>query len=190
MAEPQAPTALSDDDLAAVTGGKGPSDGGPLAGGESLDEMMKAVMQERMGILNEQIDAQIAEIRAHNATVDDLNKGLSLLCAVEKGMEGTGPSAQVSLRYLAAEWGNRPVEEFTKVLGLPAEAVQDGRLGREEIQSAIAGVNTRIDAVTTEAGMDMLRLQSLVDTRVKVTDMMNDLLSKSGKSLPPPGDRR
>lgn len=190
MAEPQAPTALNDDDLAAVTGGKGPSDGGPLAGGESLDEMMKAVMQERAGILEERIDAQVAEMKARNATIDDLNKGLSLLCAVEKGMEGPGPSAQVSLRYLAAEWGNRSVEEFTKVLGLPAEAVQDGRLGREEIQSAIAGVHTRIDAVTSEGQLDMVRLKSLIDKRDQVADMMNDLLSKGGKGLPPPGDRR
>lgn len=190
MAEPHAPTTLSDDDLAAVTGGKGPSDGGSLTERESLDEMLKAVMQERAGIIEQQLNAQVAEIKARNVTIDDLNKGLSLLSAVEKGMEGTGASAQVSLRYLAAEWGNRPVEEFTRVLGLPADAVQDGRLGKEEVQSAIGGVRTLIDAATTEQNLDMVRLQSLVAKRNQEADTMNNFLSKVDKDPPQPGERR
>lgn len=190
MAEPQAPTALSDDDLAAVTGGKGPSDGGPLAERESIEEQLKAIMQERAGIIERQLNAQVAEMNARVVTIDDLNKGLSLLCAVEKGMEGQGPSAQVSLRYLAAEWGNRPVEEFTRVLGLPADAVQDGRLGKEEVQSAIGGVRTLIDSATTEQNLDMLRLMSLTDKRNQAIETLNNFLSKVDKDSPPPGERR
>lgn len=192
MAEHQAPTALSDDDLAAVTGGKGAPGTGSLPAapdGANILEIMMAVQQERMAKLEEQINSKAAEVRADSQTYSDLNQGLSVLRNAEKGLEGQGPDAQVSLKSLAADWGNRSVEEFTRALGLPADAVQDGRLGKGELQSAIAGVSTRIDAVNAEGQLDMVQLQGLMDRRNQAVEVMNNLLSKAGKSLPPPGDR-
>lgn len=193
MAENQASTALSDDDLAAVTGGKGTLGSGSLPSlpdGTNLEEMMKAVQQERQAKLEEQINSKRAEVQADSQTIRDLDQGLSVLRTAEKGLEGQGPDAQVSLKSLAADWGNRSVEEFTKALGLPADAVQDGRLGKEELQSAITGVKTQIDAAGTEQQLDMALLHSLMNKRNQAADSINDLLSKGGKSLPPPGERR
>lgn len=184
MADHKAPTALSDDDLANVTGGKGQSDSGlPLSLGEgkSLEDMLKAIQQERLDTLEEWIKAQVGEVKAHQSTIGELNQGLSVLKTAEKALEAHGPDAQVSLKSLATDWGNRSVDELTKVLGLSANAVQDGALNKKELESAITGVQTKIDTVTSEAQMDMIKLQSLMDKQRQASDQMNDLLAKFKK---------
>lgn len=195
MAENQASTALSDDDLAAVTGGKGTLDTGSAPSptdGMSLEEMVKAVQQERMNQIDELIKSSVADIKAQHETIRELNQGLSVLSTAEKGLEAQGPGAQVSVDSLAAAGGYRTAEEFTKALDLPANAVQDGQLGKEELQSAITGVKAQIDTANSENQLEQVRLLSLMNKRDQATDALTDMLSKGGKSLPPwpPGNMR
>lgn len=166
MSTAPAPAALSDDELARVTGGKGSAntlDPGSFPGGASLEERMAAVMAERANIINEKINETRSEIAELGDRYRDLSQGLNVLASAEKALDGKGANAQVSLDTTVV-FRDQPTTlgEVARTLGLPADALQDGQLSKAELQSGIQSVKEQEATVANQTHVELIKLQSLV----------------------------
>ncbi|GAB4170688.1 MAG: hypothetical protein OHK0024_06750 [Thalassobaculales bacterium] len=165
MSKAPAPAALSDDELARVTGGKGSannSDAGPFPGGMGLEERMAAIMAERANTINNMINETKSGLDALNNRYLDLSQGLNVLANAEKGLDGQGADATVSLdTAVVFRDQTTTLGEVARTLGLPADALQDGQLSKAELQSGIQSVKEQEAAVASQGQMEMIKLQSL-----------------------------
>ncbi len=185
MSGNQAPTALSDDDLALITGGKGtagaPDVAAALAGGANLQEIMAAVMTERANLLDQQFKSVLAEIGERNTQINHLNQGLDVLTNVQKDLSAQGSNGAVSLAAsVVFEGKTTTLGEVAKALELPSNALQDGQLSKEELQSGIHSVKSQRDTENEQQQLDMVRMQLLQDKRDQAVAQLDAFIKKPG----------
>ncbi len=136
MSKAPAPAALSDDELARVTGGKGSAntpDAGPFPGGMGLEERMAAIMAERANTINNMINETKSGLDALNNRYLDLSQGLNVLANAEKGLDGQLSKAELqrgiqSVKEQEAAVSSQGQMELIKLQSLAkhAEAMSTG----------------------------------------------------------------
>lgn len=190
MANGGLPKALSDEDLAAVSGGAGSAPGGsPGSGQDEFMNALLAVQGERMAIL----DAAIADQRGamqQNAAESNLMTGAAEM--LRKGFEGGPAEFEVDTvikgpltSYTSQERSVLgTLQDAVNALDLdPAKAegmMRDGRIDKAEGTEIIGLAEAKIQQMQDQALIDERKLKKLEDSREGLSTLLERMAKPMG----------
>ena len=131
-----------------------------------LEGALRAVQDQRVPRLDQQLSSQVTDVQKRNARVVTLNAAITALNAYV-----AGPTDESLATAIAAA---RPAVESHVLLS----ATSDSTEVRTAAADLIATLRSELDAVTNTQQMDMLRLSSLIDKRSEAADVMSSFLTK------------
>ncbi|GAA2585655.1 hypothetical protein [Microbacterium binotii] len=131
-----------------------------------LEGALRAVQDQRVRLLDQQLSSQITDVQKRNARVVTLNAAITALNAYV-----AGPTDASLATAIAAA---RPAVESHVLLS----ATSDSTEVRTAAADLVATLRSELDAVTNTQQMDMLRLSSLTDKRSEAFDVMSSFLKK------------
>lgn len=190
MTKNEEPKSLSDDDLAAVSGGAGPAAGGPPGSGQ--DDFMNALLAMQADRLAA-LDGAIADqkgVMQQNAAESSLMTGAAEM--LRKGFEGGPAEFEVDTVI------EGPLTSFTtqerSVLGTlhqavnaldldPAKAegmLRDGRIDKAEGTEIIGLAEAKIQQMQDQALIDTKRLEKLEDSREELSTLVERMAKPMG----------
>lgn len=192
MDQKLAPVALTDDELAQITGGGGAI--GNVSGIANIDlssmdieTALMMVQTERTQLLDSQLREQITAVQTRNETIATLNSDLGTLNQVSSlfGSDAK-PGDTISANTIVHVGGkDMPLSEALTGLNhadgsaLKIDAMlQDGQISKAEITESITNVKSMIDSTSNSQQMDMLRLQSMSNKRNEAFDVMTNFIKK------------
>ncbi|MEZ0171332.1 hypothetical protein [Microvirga sp. TS319] len=194
MDEKQAPVALTEEELAQITGGgtvSGVSGATTISSIDltsmDIETAMMMVQQQRVSLLDTQLKDQIAEVQARNTLVASLNNDLSSLNQFAALFPSDAkPDDKISASTLVHVGGkemslgdaltslNHAGDAALKI----GEMLQDGQISKAEIAESITNAKSLIDSASNSQQMDMLRLQSMSSKRNEAFDVMTNFVKK------------
>lgn len=175
-------TAVLSSDLSAILAHAA---NGQKAAGEAgnLSDILAAVWIERLKLL----DAQIAETRSSimdkNAYIDNLNVALREL----RINRPKGPAGMVNVGKLTAVGRDGKIFKVVNYIddGLFPGAVGEDVWNQTQVDKAIEWLNAKLNLLKEQSHIEMIRLQSLMETKERSfkdhTNMMN-MMTKSVNS--------
>ncbi|WP_448256849.1 hypothetical protein [Microbacterium aurum] len=131
-----------------------------------LEGALRAVQDQRVRLLDEQLSSQVTGVQKRNARVVTLNAAITALNAYV-----AGPTDESLATAIAAA---RPAVESHILLS----ATSDSTEVRTAAADLVATLRSELDAVTNTQQMDMLRLSGLTDKRSEAFDLMSSFLKK------------
>jgi len=131
-----------------------------------LEGALRAVQDQRVRLLDQQLSSQVTDVQKRNARVVTLNAAITALNAYV-----AGPTDESLATGIAAA---RPAVESHVLLS----ATSDSTEVRTAAADLVATLRGELDAVTNTQQMDMLRLSSLTDKRSEAFDLMSSFLKK------------
>ncbi|WP_296192350.1 hypothetical protein [uncultured Microbacterium sp.] len=131
-----------------------------------LEGALRAVQDQRVRLLDQQLSSQVTDVQKRNARVVTLNAAITALNAYV-----AGPTDESLATAIAAA---RPAVESHILLS----ATSDSTEVRTAAADLVATLRSELDAVTNTQQMDMLRLSSLTDKRSEAFDLMSSFLKK------------
>lgn len=192
MANGGLPKALSDEDLAAVSGGAGPAPGGlPGSGQDEFMNALLAAQADRLAALDGQIAEQKNAIQQNSddsallsKTAETLRKGFedgATGFKVDTVIEGPRTSYVTQERSVLGT-----LHEAVNALDLdPAKAgamLQDGRIDKAEGSEIIGLAEAKAQQLQDQFLLDMTRLERLEDRREEASALSESLMK--GKEMP------
>jgi len=160
--------------LSAVTSGIA-TDPSAVSGAGNILSALQQAMSGRMDLLDTQLTDQLNTVQSRNDQIASLNDALSKLTAFEAQIPGTDGSSTAS---------GATADQIAQLnAALQAAGITDvtvsGASTRGQIDAAITEVKGMTDTQSNNQQMDMLRLQSLMNKR----DEIFDLLSTTQKNV-------
>jgi len=167
-------------------------------GGKDIQTMIMLVQEERIRILDSQLNKQLELVRNGDQRLQELNELMKATQAIDEAIQNDSDleSIMALLQKLGAEMREKALESRQQELNNTiaelqasankmreeanqrlAEAIAEGNLSLLEDVRAI--VNSEINVQQHNQQMDMLRLQSLANTRKKALETIeksNELL--------------
>ncbi|WP_315551189.1 hypothetical protein [Microbacterium aurum] len=131
-----------------------------------LEGALRAVQDQRVRLLDQQLSSQVTGVQKRNARVVTLNAAITALNAYV-----AGPTDESLATAIAAA---RPAVESHILLS----ATSDSTEVRTAAADLVATLRVERDAVTNTQQMDMLRLAGLTDKRSEAFDLMSSFLTK------------
>lgn len=131
-----------------------------------LEGALRAVQDQRVPLLDQQLSSQVTDVQKRNARVVTLNAAITALNAYV-----AGPTDESLATAIAAA---RPAVESHVLLS----ATSDSTEVRTAAADLVATLRVERDAVTNTQQMDMLRLAGLTDKRSEAFDLMSSFLTK------------
>ncbi|RLK47466.1 hypothetical protein [Microbacterium telephonicum] len=131
-----------------------------------LEGALRAVQDQRVRLLDQQLSSQVTAVQKRNARVLTLNAAITALNAYV-----AGPTDESLATAIAAA---HPAVESHILLS----ATSDSTEVRTAAADLVATLRGELDAVTNTQQMDMLRLSSLTDKRSEAFDLMSSFLTK------------
>lgn len=131
-----------------------------------LEGALRAVQDQRVRLLDEQLSSQVTDVQKRNARVVTLNAAITALNAYV-----AGPTDESLATAIAAA---HPAVESHILLS----ATSDSTEARTAAADLVATLRVERDAVTNTQQMDMLRLAGLTDKRSEAFDLMSSFLTK------------
>lgn len=131
-----------------------------------LEGALRAVQDQRVRLLDQQLSSQVTGVQKRNARVVTLNAAITALNAYV-----AGPTDESLATAIAAA---RPAVESHILLS----ATSDSTEVRTAAADLVATLRSELDAVTNTQQMDMLRLAGLTDKRSEAFDLMSSFLTK------------
>ncbi|MDZ5144567.1 hypothetical protein [Microbacterium testaceum] len=131
-----------------------------------LEGALRAVQDQRVRLLDQQLSSQVTDVQKRNARVVTLNAAITALNAYV-----AGPTDESLATAIAAA---RPAVESHVLLS----ATSDSTEVRTAAADLVATLRSELDAVMNTQQMDMLRLSSLTDKRSEAFDLMSSFLKK------------
>lgn len=194
MDEKQAPVALTEEELAQITGGGNTISGIGVANVAPIDlssmdieTAMMMVQQQRVSLLDSQLKDQIAEVQARNTLVASLNNDLSTLNQFAGLFSSDAkPDDKISASTMV-HVGGKEMSLGDALTGLNhadagalkiGEMLQDGQISKAELTESIVNAKSLIDTAANSQQMDMLRLQSMTNKRNEAFDVMTNFVKK------------
>ncbi|WP_414474018.1 hypothetical protein [Microvirga sp. M2] len=191
MDEKQAPVALTEEELAQITGGAniaGVAGVTPIdLGSMDIETALMAVQQQRVTLLDAQLKGQIAEVQARNTLVASLNNDLSTLNQFAALFPSDAkPDDKISASTMV-HVGDKEMSLGDALTSLNhadagalkiGEMLQDGQISKAELTDSIANAKSLIDSASNSQQMDMLRLQSMTNKRNEAFDVMTNFIKK------------
>ncbi|WP_417505233.1 hypothetical protein [Microbacterium sp.] len=127
---------------------------------------LRAVQDQRVRLLDQQLSSQVNDVQKRNARVVTLNAAIPALNAYV-----AGPTDESLATAIAAA---RPAVESHVLLS----ATSDSTEVRTAAADLVATLRIELDAVTDTQQMDVLRLAGLTDKRSEAFDLMSSFLTK------------
>ena len=131
-----------------------------------LEGALRAVQDQRVRLLDQQLSSQVTDVQKRNARVVTLNAAITALNAYV-----AGPTDESLATAIAAA---HPAVESHILLS----ATSDSTEVRTAAADLVATLRVERDAVTNTQQMDMLRLAGLTDKRSEAFDLMSSFLTK------------
>ena len=131
-----------------------------------LEGALRAVQDQRVRLLDQQLSSQVTDVQKRNARVVTLNAAITALNAYV-----AGPTDESLATAIAAA---HPAVESHILLS----ATSDSTEARTAAADLVATLRVERDAVTNTQQMDMLRLAGLTDKRSEAFDLMSSFLTK------------
>ena len=131
-----------------------------------LEGALRAVQDQRVPLLDQQLSSQVTDVQKRNARVVTLNAAITALNAYV-----AGPTDESLATAIAAA---RPAVESHVLLS----ATSDSTEVRTAAADLVATLRIELDAVTNTQQMDVLRLAGLTDKRSEAFDLMSSFLTK------------
>ncbi len=131
-----------------------------------LEGALRAVQDQRVRLLDQQLSSQVTDVQKRNARVVTLNAAITALNAYV-----AGPTDESLATAIAAA---HPAVESHIFLS----ATSDSTEVRTAAADLVATLRVERDAVTNTQQMDMLRLAGLTDKRSEAFDLMSSFLTK------------
>ena len=131
-----------------------------------LEGALRAVQDQRVRLLDEQLSSQVTDVQKRNARVVTLNAAITALNAYV-----AGPTDESLATAIAAA---HPAVESHILLS----ATSDSTEARTAAADLVATLRVERDAVTNTQQMEMLRLAGLTDKRSEAFDLMSSFLTK------------
>ena len=131
-----------------------------------LEGALRAVQDQRVRLLDEQLSSQVTDVQKRNARVVTLDAAITALNAYV-----AGPTDESLATAIAAA---HPAVESHILLS----ATSDSTEARTAAADLVATLRAERAAVTNTQQMDMLRLASLTDKRSEAFDLMSSFLAK------------
>ena len=131
-----------------------------------LEGALRAVQDQRVRLLDQQLSSQVTDVQKRNARVVTLNAAITALNAYV-----AGPTDESLATAIAAA---HPAVESHIFLS----ATSDSTEVRTAAADLVAMLRVERDAVTNTQQMDMLRLAGLTDKRSQAFDLMSSFLTK------------
>lgn len=131
-----------------------------------LEGALRAVQDQRVRLLDQQLSSQVTDVQKRNARVVTLNAAITALNAYV-----AGPTDESLATAIAA--AHPAVESHTLL-----SATSDSTEVRTAAADLVATLRAERDAVTNTQQMDMLRLAGLTDKRSEAFDLMSSFLTK------------
>lgn len=131
-----------------------------------LEGALRAVQDQRVPLLDQQLSSQVTDVQKRNARVVTLNAAITALNAYV-----AGPTDESLATAMAAA---RPAVESHVLLS----ATSDSTEVRTAAADLVATLRIERDAVTNTQQMDVLRLAGLTDKRSEAFDLMSSFLTK------------
>lgn len=131
-----------------------------------LEGALRAVQDQRVRLLDQQLSSQVTDVQKRNARVVTLNAAITALNAYV-----AGPTDESLATAIAAA---RPAVGSHVLLS----ATSDSTEVRTAAADLVATLRVERDAVTNTQQTDMLRLAGLTDKRSEAADLMSSFLTK------------
>ncbi|WP_455133850.1 hypothetical protein [Microbacterium aurum] len=131
-----------------------------------LEGALRAVQDQRVRLLDQQLSSQVTDVQKRNARVVTLNAAITALNAYVAGPTDESLATAIAAAHPAAE---------SHIL---LSATSDSTEVRTAAADLVATLRVERDAVTNTQQMDMLRLASLTDKRSEAFDLMSSFLTK------------
>ncbi len=131
-----------------------------------LEGALRAVQDQRVRLLDQQLSSQVTDVQKRNARVVTLNAAITALNAYV-----AGPTDESLATAIAAA---RPAVGSHVLLSAKSDSTEV----RTAAADLVATLRIELDAVTNTQQMDVLRLAGLTDKRSEAFDLMSSLLTK------------
>ena len=131
-----------------------------------LEGALRAVQDQRVRLLDQQLSSQVTDVQKRNARVVTLNTAITALNAYVAGATDESLATAIAAA--------RPAVESHVLLS----ATSDSTEVRTAAADLVATLRVERDAVTNTQQMDMLRLAGLTDKRSEAADLMSSFLTK------------
>lgn len=131
-----------------------------------LEGALRAVQDQRVRLLDQQLSSQVTDVQKRNARVVTLNTAITALNAYVAGATDESLATAIAAA--------RPAVESHVLLS----ATSDSTEVRTAAADLVATLRVERDAATNTQQMDMLRLAGLTDKRSEAADLMSSFLTK------------
>lgn len=147
--------------------------------GIDLETALLLVQSQRSNLLDQQLKAQLEEIRLRNEQMEKLNRMINQLKTIRDSINNSNSRQEIDLKNVP----NFDIEEFKKNISTTqGGSLNSTNVTKESIGMYIEMLTDKIESMSNTQQMDMLRLQSLSNKKNEAFEVMSNFIKQMNES--------